>query len=367
MAIHKKDVLLYLNPLYFEDEEVKRKFNKWYEPQKTIQIRAVTILTALLYLIYSQINQNFAPSSIQPLMALVHLYSLPSGLLFIAILTFWDRLLRITNILLAVAPIMAALANLLIISKIDKFHIYLPEIYLIVIWTFSISGLRLTYALISASVIFLIASFSGYYLFMDNAFLFLHLLWLFSAFSFGLLNAFLIEKSNMQTFLKNQELEYIAETDKLTGLYNRSKAEAVLIDEIDRSERYKRTMSVISVDIDHFKSVNDSYGHHVGDVVLKEFSSILKNTVRKLDFVGRWGGEEFLLILPETSMKEAEKVAEHIRVQIESFLFSIVKQKTGSFGISEYLRGDSAQSIIIRVDKALYKAKENGRNQIHTL
>jgi len=367
MQIHKKDVLLYLNPLYFENEEVIRKFDKWYEAQKTIQIRAATILTALLYIIYSQINQNFASSLIQPLMTQLQLYILPISLLFISILTFWDRFYRLANILLAVAPVMAATGSLFIIINISEFYTFLPELYLIVIWTFSISGLRLAYASISASSIFFIVCFASYYFLSEEVFLPLHFLWLFSAFSFGLLNAFLIEKSNAKTFLKQLQLERIATTDKLTGLCNRSKIESIINDEINRTKRYKRTASVVVVDIDHFKSVNDSYGHHIGDIVLKEFALILKKGIRKVDSVGRWGGEEFIIILPETNIKEAEKVAELIRIKVENFVFSVVKQKTGSFGVAEYIYGDSVQSIIIRADKALYQAKENGRNQTQTL
>jgi diguanylate cyclase (GGDEF)-like protein len=308
-----------------------------------------------------------SPASVKPVMTLLHLYILPLSLLFISTLTFWDKFHRFTNILLSIAPVLAALGSLLIINKIDEFHIYLPEIYLIVIWTFSISGLRLTYALMSASTTFLMTSVAGYYFLFDNSLFLLHLLWLSSAFSFGLLNAFHIEKSHIQTFLKEQELEHIALFDKLTTLYNRSKIEAVVADEIDRAERYRRKMSVILVDIDRFKNVNDRYGHHVGDVVLKEFAFLLKEKLRKVDIVGRWGGEEFIIILPETDIKLAEKVAEQIRVGIEDFLFSVVKHKTASFGISEYIHGDSVKSLFIRVDKALYKAKENGRNQIQTL
>lgn len=367
MFFHKKDALSYLNPLYFEDEEVKKKFNEWYGLQKIVQIRAVTILTALLYILYSQINQNFAPSSMQPIMTLLHLYILPLSLLFISILTFGVRLHHLTNILLAIAPVVAATGSLFIILNISEFYFFLPELYLIVIWTFSISGLRLAYATISSISIFLIICFASYYFLSEEAFLPLHFLWLFSAFSFGFLNAFLIEKSNAQTFLKQHKLEHIATIDKLTGLYNRSKIESIINDEMDRAKRYKRIASVIIVDIDHFKSVNDSYGHHVGDIVLKEFALILKNGVRKVDSVGRWGGEEFIIILPETNVREAKKVAEQIRIKVESYVFSVIKQKTGSFGVVEYIYGDSVQSIIIRADKALYKAKENGRNQTQTL
>ena len=243
----------------------------------------------------------------------------------------------------------------------------MPELYLIVIWTFSISGLRLKYALISASVTFFLITFAGYYYLFEDTTFFLHLLWLFSAFSFGLLNAFLIEKSDIETFIKTQELINNAETDYLTGLFNRCKTQSILSHEIMRVKRYKSSLSIIIIDIDYFKSVNDTFGHHIGDIVLKEFAMVIKNHIRKVDTLGRWGGEEFLLILPETGIREAENVAEHIRVEIEKFIFSVVKQKTGSFGVSEYLKGDNEQSIVIRADKALYKSKENGRNQINSL
>lgn len=367
MPIHKKDVLLYLCPLYFEDKEVKDKFNKWYGASKIIQIRAITILTAFLYIIYSQIDKAIAPSSIKPIMALLHLYALPLSLFFIAGLTFLSRYYCVMILLLAIAPVAAAIGSVFIIINLHDFTIYLPELYLIVIWVFAISGLRLMYATVSASLILLIAALSGYYFSFQNDFLLMHLLWLFSAFSFGLLSAFLIEKSNKLNFLNEQKLENLATIDGLTGLCNRLKIENNVNEEVERAERYKRGLSVILLDIDNFKSVNDDYGHHIGDAVLREFSSILKNGIRKVDAVGRWGGEEFLIILPETGIEEAKNVAEQVRSEIENHLFTVVKQKTSSFGVSEYIQGDNSRSIINRADKALYKAKEYGKNQIQTL
>ncbi len=364
MLIHKNDVLLFLNPIFYENGEIKNKFNKWYEPIKIAQIRATTVLTALLYVLYSQINLSFIPSTIQPQMTLFHLYVLPFSLLFITALTFWEKSYRVVNILLAIAPVIAAIGNLLIIVNINEPSILLPELYLIVIWTFSISGLRLNYAVISASTIFLISSFAGYFFIFQHESLLINTLWLFSAFSFGLLNAFLIEKSHIQTFLNEYKFECIATIDGMTGLNNRSKSESIIVEEIQRSERYKRKLSVILLDIDYFKSVNDNYGHHVGDAVLKEFSSILKNSMRKVDEVGRWGGEEFLIILPETGIKEAASFAEHLRSKIEDHMFTVIDHKTASLGVAEYIQGDGPQSLINRADKALYKAKGNGRNQI---
>lgn len=367
MPIQKNDVLLYLNPLYFEANEVKNIFNNWYSSLKIIQIRAITILTAFLYIIYSQIDIAIDPSSAKPIMTLLHLYVLPLSLFFIAGLTFWDKYYRVMILLLSIAPVVAAIGSIYIILNLNEFTIYLPELYLIIIWVFAISGLRLLYATVSALIIFLIVVFSSYYFTFQNDFLLMHFLWLFSAFSFGLLSAFIIEKSNKLNFLNNQKLEYLATTDELTGLYNRSRIENNVTDEVERAERYKRGLSIILLDIDHFKSVNDDYGHHVGDVILSEFASVLKDGIRKVDDVGRWGGEEFLIILPETNIKEAENIAEQIRKKIENHMFTVIKHKTSSFGVSEYIQGDNSQSIINRADKALYKAKDCGRNTVQTL
>lgn len=367
MAIHKNDVLLYLNPLYFETNEVKNKFNEWYDSSKTIQIRAITILTAFLYLIYSQIDIAIGPSSAIPIITILHLYVLPLSLFFIAGLTFWGKYYRVMILLLSIAPVVAAIGSIYKILNLNEFTIYLPELYLIIIWVFAISGLRFIYATVSALIISLTVIFSSFYFTFQNDFLLMHFLWLFSAFSFGILSAFIIEKSNKLNYLNNQKLEYLATTDELTGLYNRSRIENNVNDEVERSERYKRGLSIILLDIDNFKSVNDDYGHHVGDVILSEFASVLKDGIRKVDAVGRWGGEEFLIILPETNIKEAENIAEQIRKKIENHIFTVIKHKTSSFGVSEYIQGDNSQSIINRADKALYKAKDCGRNTVQTL
>ncbi len=292
---------------YLENRKTKEQFSEWYGESKSTQIRYVTILTGILYIICSQIDNLVAPASILPVMIFFHLYLLPLSLFFISALTFKENSSNLTNILLLLAPIVAALVNMFITINLNDFEIHLPEIYLIIIWIFAVSGLRLSYATLSASIVFVSVIIINYYIFpMGKAELIMHIFWMFASFSFGLLTAFILEKSNKIIFLNNVYLEKYATTDSLTGLCNRFKIEKYIEMEMEVYKRYKREFSVIMLDIDDFKIVNDTYGHHSGDIVLKEFSKILKNETRKVDIASRWGGEEFLIVLPETDIYKAK-------------------------------------------------------------
>lgn len=155
-----------------------------------------------------------------------------------------------------------------------------------------------------------------------------------------------------------------SETDILTSLPNRFKLNELLLQEERRSTRYKQEFSVILVDIDHFKEVNDTYGHQVGDAILKEFSNVLINNIRSIDVVGRWGGEEFLVVCPHTDMSGAYALAENLRKAIETHPFPTIGDKTASFGVAVYQENDTFEALFKKVDDALYRAKENGRNQV---
>jgi len=157
-------------------------------------------------------------------------------------------------------------------------------------------------------------------------------------------------------------IEYISEHDKLTGLYNRTRLDKVLENEYSRSQRYENTFSIILIDIDHFKSVNDTYGHLVGDNVLIELAEILQKSIRQTDTLGRWGGEEFLIICPQTDLSGVKEMAEHIRKKVATHTFKTVGQSTISIGVSQLGTEESIKGIIKRADDFLYKAKECGRN-----
>jgi diguanylate cyclase (GGDEF)-like protein/PAS domain S-box-containing protein len=163
-----------------------------------------------------------------------------------------------------------------------------------------------------------------------------------------------------------KRVEELAISDYLTKLYNRAKLDEELSKEISRAIRYKSTFCLILVDIDHFKEINDSYGHQMGDTVLKQIANILQTNTREVDTTGRWGGEEFLIITPASSIDGGVQSAEKLRTQIESWAFESVTPLTASFGVVEYKEGDTIESIIKRVDKALYRAKNNGRNRVET-
>lgn len=165
----------------------------------------------------------------------------------------------------------------------------------------------------------------------------------------------------------NKKLKKLYLTDKLTGLYNRFKIDKELSlqkDNIDRNDSY--SCGLILIDIDYFKSINDTLGHLVGDCILKDISKLLKNNLRKTDIIGRWGGEEFLIILPFTSKDIAKKIAENLRALIEenNFSYKMNRKITISIGVTEFSKSKSVEDTLLLVDNLLYKAKENGRNRV---
>ena len=173
-----------------------------------------------------------------------------------------------------------------------------------------------------------------------------------------------------QSKANQEELEKLANFDSLTGLYNRRAILRRLDEEIKHAKRYKEQPSLIMLDIDHFKKVNDRYGHLTGDDVLEEVARLIRQSIRAVDAAGRYGGEEFIIILPKTDSSSALNVAERIRKAIEMAgmkdsegnVFSI----TVSQGLASYKPGEDKHSFISRADDALYAAKENGRNRVET-
>jgi len=161
-------------------------------------------------------------------------------------------------------------------------------------------------------------------------------------------------------------LERQATIDSLTGIFNRLKFNEVFDREIQEALRYKQPLSLIMFDIDHFKSINDTYGHLMGDTVLKEVAMLILASIRNVDIFSRWGGEEFMILSPNNELKSAQQLTEKLRVQIEKHDFSCPCKMTCSFGLTQFRENDTADSFIKRVDDALYRAKGRGRNNVET-
>lgn len=159
-------------------------------------------------------------------------------------------------------------------------------------------------------------------------------------------------------------LEILSFIDPLTQLCNRRKANEWMNTYHQLFVRYGKVYSLIMIDIDYFKKINDTFGHPVGDDVLTKFATILTKHIRKTDHAARWGGEEFLIILPQTNAAQAHHLADTLRSEISSYSFEIAGTTTASFGLGQVHTGESVDTFINRVDRALYKAKENGRNQV---
>lgn len=173
-----------------------------------------------------------------------------------------------------------------------------------------------------------------------------------------------LKNSELQKIIlkRTVELEKLSQTDALTKIYNRRKLDEILIAKLARAERYNQLFSLVLIDIDHFKKVNDTYGHQVGDDVLKAISKLFFDSIRKTDMIGRWGGEEFLIVSLENNYENVLVFAEKLRAIIESHDFPVVGRITCSFGVSYYIKSDTLHNLINRADTALYQAKSAGRN-----
>ncbi len=173
-----------------------------------------------------------------------------------------------------------------------------------------------------------------------------------------------LEKTSIELDQLNRDLGKIAYTDHLTRIYNRWDLEHKITDMIRLSEDGHTPVSLIFMDIDHFKHVNDTYGHDVGDMVLRATVDLIKDHLQPQHVFGRWGGEEFLYALPGMELEEAKDFAERLRAQVEENCYVVVRHITMSFGVTSLIEGDNLDSFVKRADEALYMAKESGRNRV---
>ncbi|MBJ7278089.1 GGDEF domain-containing protein [Marinobacter salarius] len=175
----------------------------------------------------------------------------------------------------------------------------------------------------------------------------------------------LLRERSWSAFARAETLHHWANTDPLCGLANRRGADRFLSAEAAQADRYQRPLTIILIDIDEFKSINDDYGHEIGDAVIRGFADILSKTVREVDLAARWGGDEFLVATPGVDLRSARHAAQRCRRAIERAPIAGVSV-TATVGIAEYLPGQGIEDAISRADAMLYRAKAAGRNRVIT-
>lgn len=188
------------------------------------------------------------------------------------------------------------------------------------------------------------------------------------------INKKIIEKSNQELSHKNKQIiemnKYLEEAsikDPLMGIFNRRKLDAVLNSTIDIAREKDLNFSIILMDIDEFKNINDVYGHKTGDHILIEIGKIFSEHIHYPCVVGRWGGEEFMVVCPNIEQAGAQKLSEKLRALICCYQFSIPDPMTASFGVASYKKGDTLEEVIQRADEAMYRAKKTGRNRVEII
>ncbi len=339
-------------------------FEQWSLQTRLPQLRYMVFFTALLYLLYGYC-ETLIDLPLANLRLAFHVVLIPLSLLFIYRLSFYPQYFKQMRILLVCAPVGAVWASLYLNAGYDSFAHFSPEIYLNIIWTFTMSGLTFRYALFAVS-----CSLSGTLVMShlhgaSDPKIYLHYLWLLSAVVFGVVSSMVLERMMRSLYQQQLALEHAASVDSLTGLWNRDKL--LQLFEQTEASKAEANYSILMLDIDHFKAVNDHYGHIVGDKVLVQFSQLLKQQVHKLGHVGRFGGEEFCILLPQFSLRQAEQFAENLRLKISETEFDIVGAKTASIGVCQYQVAENFESLMTRADKALYMAKDQGRNRVQSL
>ena len=170
----------------------------------------------------------------------------------------------------------------------------------------------------------------------------------------------------MQDISLQKKIQVLSERDALTGAYNRMKFDQLLQAALSAHQRYAQPFSIVLCDIDHFKRINDQHGHLTGDAVLKQFASLLQAKTRATDELARWGGEEFVVLLPMAKLQEATRAAEKLRRAIAAEHWPGITEISASFGVAAHTLPESADALLDRTDAALYKAKANGRNRVCT-
>ncbi|WP_024955509.1 GGDEF domain-containing protein [Sulfurospirillum arcachonense] len=359
--------------LKYFDKNKENLFSLSIKEVRQKQMMYLSNITAFFYILYIGIDFLILPTT--QLYYAITLHSLITFFLILSSLSFLSNKLNHLAKYIIILPVLTAATGSFMLTKIGIFY-YIDEIYVIVVWVFTLIGFKFLESLIINNVI-VISHISLILFFKTLTYeaTVVHMFILCASFTMSLVGGYIMEfyaRSNFENQLNildmQEELKKQANHDYLTNLYNRRYFNEIAQNLIKIENRENKPLSIIMIDIDNFKYINDTYGHTIGDDVIKLLAFLLKKHTRDSDITARYGGEEFVILLPSTNQNGAIKIAEHIRTTVENQNISINTDKyinfTISLGVSSLNhKNELISEILNRADKALYSAKENGKNK----
>ena len=335
-------------------------FDTWFFNNRLPQIRYMMLFTAPLYILYGFVEYRME-LHMPELRVFFHALFVPAMLIIILGMTYVPSFIMMMKTLLFISPICAVFGNLYFNVGTEVFDYFVPEIYLNIIWTVAMSGLSIRLGITAVLINIFMTLVFHYFQEFPHPYMFLYCLWMLSSAIFGVVTAVVFRQVNYAIFNQQQKLAEIADTDNLTHLWNRNAMQRFF----HKSYQAQHLpISVMMIDLDYFKQVNDQFGHIVGDSLLVEFAQLLQENVRRSDYVGRFGGEEFCVVMPNTQLTQAQTVAESLLAIIHHHQFRHVERITASFGVAQMLPAESFEGVLSRADQALYLAKSDGRNNV---
>lgn len=339
----------------------KDVFISEYKSKNTITALRFALLNHALIIaslvLFANVIYRFC---MQPL-SLIIIIDLIGGLFFFSLLIWFNMTKKVEFISVFMSSMMVIMGIALLSSKHTEATIYIWT-YTIPITTVFVSGYKKGFTLSTIFYIFALFDFWFYYDIWEQIGWDYYAIIRYFITSFILLELCII--ADFASCSLQDNLYTISSTDSLTNLNNRQKIEELLQESIEISKRFNQNLCICIFDIDDFKNVNDTYGHLKGDDVLKKISSLVSSNLRSIDNIGRWGGEEFILIFPNSSIDMATKALTRVKKAINSFDFGINENITCSFGLSLYDTNKTEDDNIMLTDNALYKAKTSGKNKI---
>jgi diguanylate cyclase (GGDEF)-like protein len=364
-------IIIFPESKYFKNNVEKRKFH-----QNTFKHNNSFILILSYFLFLEQLYYSFLVRAPGSLYQKIHLTTALIMFVFGLIATylfFFKKIKsalfnRLFNIFFGVTGFVVAIVRTIIFQDSSS---TLTTIYLAV--NYGLAVIIYLKPIVSVTIYITAASFLVYFssIFHPNFIFYSYAPDVFSNAIIACIVSVVNYHRHLKSFVNklkvleiNRKLKKISSRDALTDLYNRRKLDEFLKLEFNRSKQSRFKFSVTIIDIDDFKAINDNYGHNIGDQVLMKFSQILESNIRAADKLGRWGGEEFLLITPETDLNGAFQLAEKLRKAISKHQFKVVKNLSASFGVAEFKSDESVYHLVNRADTALYQAKANGKNEV---